>query len=817
MKNKVKKFLVCIIIINILCINLNLIVSNISFSAYEGLKGEVGPSPTKQPNDAPQTSIPSGTGEVKETKKNITYYTGISGNVYEQIHDEKSVITESIPNPKIANVKVSLSNGRVTYTDNNGNYSFNNLTPGDYSLTFTFGGNENIEKETSEEKIKQYLKYNGLDYTATAAGKNVEKYTTMEKTIKISGTGATEIMLAIDCSTSAWETKLDNGQTRLERQKEAAKKLIESLLDEKNVYIGIVGFAGNGSAWRMVSETNNKQLLLETLDEIKKGGKCDYESLVGGTNIKQALEKAQSSIICEETNRWIVLLSDGLPTASNEQNQIYNNDSDATINEKLDSIISETKNTISNIAKKGINICSFIVDSSDKFEQQKVEEIFANNKNVKYFHSSDEEITQKIKQDILNHIIINTTESEKIINDGEDISYYDGKEDKNRRKKVNSNYKTYDYKESEIIENLLNNYTPDKLDEARKFLKKTYMTVPVSQSYKISSCSQDDKFYYIDGQKYSKEKYTVSQAVYSGQNLELRQRERLNAELIIKTTGYRLTLSNGNVYNQISTSGVIDKNLKKGEIKEIKDIRDNTFIESISENLMYGARVDIEYTIILKNVSGVPIKDATIINYLTDIDTDEESPILTYNENTRMITNGYTNKQYGWKKVKKDDLNEKLSKNTLNKLKNDYCVTINTEDAKNAGIIRKGQIGPNGERYIKIVLSKVLSTDTTKNCTDFINNAEILTYTNDLGIRMKQLSLNTMNNQNVKSTVIPGNGIDGLNKTVQGMEVKEKDFSQSIRVLIIPPTGKKINIICALAVFIECMLIVLFRNFRKRR
>lgn len=757
---------------------------------------------------------------------NYIYYTNISGNAYEQIHEEEGRVVAYNDNPRIANIKVEAIHRDSTtykvYTDVNGNYSFEskNLKPGEYTLKFTYGYYDESKSDEIDD-MKNILKYNGLDYTAMAAGETIDTTTTMEKIIKHSGAGATEIILAIDCSASACNTRISNGQTRLELQKEAAKKLIESLIDQKNVYIGIVCFAGGDSAYLALDTTNKLDLLTETLDEIKPGGKCDYTTLEGGTNLIFALNKSKGSYASDKSNKWIVLLSDGAPTTDGIK-QIYRDDSDEDLLDKLRSITNNTKKTVKEILKEDIKICSFIVDSNDSLEQEIVEEIFNVDGN-KYFHSSDEEATKYIKDEILKHII-DTTTVEENVTETVDIREFDGLEDESRRKDVNNLNNTYDYAKSQIIDNLIKNYTYDanSKQQAKKILDDSFMTVTVTRKYEIDKLiDQDDEYWYFNGKDgdYTKSKHqftTIEEKTYTNHNLELRKRSLLDMEVYIKVTGYRLTLANGQIYNQKTTNGVVDKDLdKKTVLKDIKEIGDAIFLQSIDAKLMYGARVDIEYTIILKNISSVPVSNVTLINYLTDFSSGNELPILEFDKNRKMITNQYTNEEYGWGEVDNNaDLSNKVSEKTYANMKNAKYITLKTSESS---LLRnEQQLGSNGERYIKLVLSKHLSTDTKNDNTDFSTTTEILDYSNDLGIRMRKHYTNP-SGVHERLSVIPGNTVDGINKVVDinSNYISETDYAKSMRVVIIPPTGGKTDIALSLIIFVEVLLIVLLRELRK--
>ena len=395
------------------------------------------------------------------------------------------------------------------------------------------------------------------------------------------------------------------------------------------------------------------------------------------------------------------------------------------------------------------------------------------------------------------------------------VEKFDGVEDKERRAQVNKMYQYYDYQKSKNIDNLINNYDVSMKEKAKEFLNNTYMTVTVEKKYSIDTLHKEDNnyWYFKTGVKVAKKDYNgITAKSYNQQNLELMQREIADAQVIIKTTGYRLKLSNGMIYKQLTTNGVVDKNLKNGEIiKDIKDIRDDIYIESISDKLMYGSQLDIEYTIILKNISSVPISNIKLINYLTDFSNDNDGPILDFSEDMQMITTPYTNSQYGWKKCLKEELINNVSECTFKNMKNEYYITLNTE---NSELLRSATIGANGERYIKLLLTKKLSSDTKDDNTDFADTAEILSYSNDMGIRMKKVSV--VNDITKSLTIMPGNSIEGNERKINNSIIKEDDYAESIRIILIPPTGKTIDIIFSIIILMEGSMFIILKELRKR-
>ena len=175
-----------------------------------------------------------------------------------------------------------------------------------------------------------------------------------------------------------------------------------------------------------------------------------------------------------------------------------------------------------------------------------------------------------------------------------------------------------------------------------------------------------------------------------------------------------------------------------------------------------------------------------------------------------MLNNKYTNSQFGWKIVPKEDLLYKVSEETYKNMKQSYYPII---EISKSNLIKNSKIGANGERYVTICLSKSLSAMTDNSNTDFSNSVEILNYTNDLGIRMKK-SKELYGNNIIDFAEISGNSLEGDNKENNGILLTESDYAKSMRIVILPPTGKEVNTILGIIITSECILILLFRRFR---
>lgn len=259
-----------------------------------------------------------------------------------------------------------------------------------------------------------------------------------------------------------------------------------------------------------------------------------------------------------------------------------------------------------------------------------------------------------------------------------------------------------------------------------------------------------------------------------------------------------------------------DNNILKGQNLAIKDIAEPLYVQSIDPNLMYGARLDIEYTMILKNESAIPATKVTVCNYLKDF-SNSESKELSYDEDTYMITDSYKNKDYGWKIVNKTDSgnNKLFTPAVLNNLMNDYYIKCDY-GSSDINALRQSPIGSGGERYLKVVLTKTLSSK--DDGTEYSISGEIIEYSNDVAVRMrKKFPIETL----LFADVIPGNGTESLNeKTTEfngnQIGIVETDYAESNPVYILPPTGKERNYIY-FVISIMSLIVILKIKGKKRK
>lgn len=221
----------------------------------------------------------------------------------------------------------------------------------------------------------------------------------------------TEIFLVLDNSKS-----MDYNATETETRKSviasAATNLVNNIYNNNsNVKIGIVRFASkiNGkasgsdkeyyqpNAANLMNElTSDKTYILNTISEYSA---METEA---GTNIYAGLKKAYENFSSENTNKIIILLTDGLPTEYTESYYDYASQT---------SVDSNTKNYIEQIGNRVtlISLMTGIIENSDEEEDSnRVEEIFGTNENptAGYFYNiSDADIDSIVNNDIFQNVM----------------------------------------------------------------------------------------------------------------------------------------------------------------------------------------------------------------------------------------------------------------------------------------------------------------------------------------------------------------------------------------------------------------------------
>lgn len=436
MRNKILKIGIIIILI---CSIVWLPIPTVYASLVNNAREESGDRPPPPvPPDEPSQPIDTPEPVVDDTIRiEIPYFSTIEGNVYEDM----SFYGGTIPNQGIREILVQLcdSGGNtigITRTDENGHYSFS-PAPGTYTTKFLYG---KLEGDTNAERTQQILKYNGHDYYVSELP-GTQQYVVnnaITEEITITGRGCAQVFLLIDCSYGMRTTPVTiNGITksRLEVVVDSAKRLIDELLNSgENIYIGLEFFSGEN--YIACGLTKNKVALNQKLDEI-----VSNNWQVHNTDIYKALEKATDSFVNkdpENSNRYIVLLSDGIPTKAGDDCTIYRDDSDEYIRYMLRGPIHDrTKEKAQKIVQEDkVKLFALFVRADDPEENEIVADIFQPTANRFMSVNDGYEVVRAITNDIKEYI----REERQEIEYTEEMIVTRGYEEAWRRQAVDSNF-----------------------------------------------------------------------------------------------------------------------------------------------------------------------------------------------------------------------------------------------------------------------------------------------------------------------------------------------------------------------------------------
>lgn len=747
-------FLILVIFIQILC---PIVYAN-KDSFYKAMTYEGPNKPTTTPPDDPMQEIPP-TLPSNKNEDIIKCNTKISGQVFEDMGHIKVVTpnassginennTEKEPiEGVIVNLYNSNNNKLVSTirTDKDGKYSF---TPADgtYYTEFIYGDTTGANFNSNEE-IKNILKYNGHDYiTVKTPGEN--DYIDCERLEVInSGKGALQLYIAIDCSYSMRYEEID-GKKRLDIIVDSAKKLCNSLLDlDENIYIGLVFFSGTN--YRAASLTKNKTLLVDALDDIQKNNWS-----IANTDIYGALDKTYNSYYNngDDSNRYLVLLSDGMPT-SDGSTIVYSDDSYNDALNKIKTINKRTKEKLINIQEKGVHTISLFTKTDIEEENAIVQDIFKNDSDVFINLENADETVKVVEKQLNNFISIKAKNESKEYTTSHTVLA--GYEDKDRREEVDSIFKDnlLNYNNT-IMFDQIENYTIASKDVAQELSEKTKMRVIGGENYIIKSVpnpsviEEKDK----DGNVIKTTRYVES--YYDGEDVYLAKRPEFSLSTNVTATNLKITLSNG----------VVQTN----QTKDVGAGPDEFILEYIDGVTAYGSEVDIEYTINIKNTASIQC------NYL---------------EVLVQIPKGFkykgTTGNFLVESVSPDDLiNNKLATEDIDKERRMLKITLDNEGKGENGFY----ISSGGEYNIPLTVSRVTSGYDDP-CIESIDNfcAEVLQYKNDNNKRMTRVEIQKLKSGNVVKLlgVYPGDS-------------KNVDFTNSLTnsyVVLIPPTGGKSNIL----------------------
>ena len=226
-----------------------------------------------------------------------------------------------------------------------------------------------------------------------------------------------ELMLVIDSSNSM-DTIVEGTTTRKDLVLDSANKLVESLLTvNSSLKIGVVTFSTG-------TETDDEGHLI-TGTEADAQKVCDLTtdlsklttsiSAIEGTgqytNLDSGLQLAKNSFSSEDNNKYMIVLTDGLPNLAVGYNDLVTYDG-------LTNVINQTKTTLTSL--KDINVITMLtgIDNEEAIFRQEGENsytygqvinaVFGTEENPtigKFYNVSDEEINQTITNDIYEDLV----------------------------------------------------------------------------------------------------------------------------------------------------------------------------------------------------------------------------------------------------------------------------------------------------------------------------------------------------------------------------------------------------------------------------
>ena len=225
-----------------------------------------------------------------------------------------------------------------------------------------------------------------------------------------------EVVLLIDNSLSMRQNFVDTDKTttRLKEVTDSAKKLANKLFENENMKIAVVSFSTNptvakegtlSDAKLITKLTSNNEDVLSSIYEI-----ATNEDIQGArTNIDAGLQVAKTCFSKENNNKYIILLTDGLPnTAVGGPTSTFSGDTAI-----------KTKTTLQNIDKDGINIISAMIGLNANVVETTTgltykalaEEVFGTTTEPtvgKFYYVSDNNIETSICKTIFSNIVDTT-------------------------------------------------------------------------------------------------------------------------------------------------------------------------------------------------------------------------------------------------------------------------------------------------------------------------------------------------------------------------------------------------------------------------
>lgn len=217
-----------------------------------------------------------------------------------------------------------------------------------------------------------------------------------------------EIMLVIDNSNSM-TTQVPNLATRKDLVFDSARTFITNILkDSDDLKVGIVSFSTNTDVSKegtiedanVVSKlTSDVTSLTNLISNIETDGPR--------TNLQAGLLLASQQFSKEATNKYLIILTDGVPNVAIDYNKVYYSDD----------VIEKTKSQFETLDKSGIKVFTMLTGITDekyvpagvtKTFEQIITEIFGTEEKPvagKFYYVTDDEIENTLTEEIYKTLI----------------------------------------------------------------------------------------------------------------------------------------------------------------------------------------------------------------------------------------------------------------------------------------------------------------------------------------------------------------------------------------------------------------------------
>ncbi len=216
-----------------------------------------------------------------------------------------------------------------------------------------------------------------------------------------------ELMLVLDNSESMTH-EVEGTTTRYDLIIESATTLINSLLENNtNLKIGVVSFSSNTDTSKEGTIEDASLVSDLSSDSTAINSAISNIQFTGArTDLDAGLSLASQYFTSEDNNKYIIVLTDGVPNISLDFDDYFS-----------DTVISTTKSRLQSLKSAGYDIITMLtgIDTpestpglTDKTYSEIIEEIFGTETAPtagKFYYIQDNEIEQTITQDIYNDLI----------------------------------------------------------------------------------------------------------------------------------------------------------------------------------------------------------------------------------------------------------------------------------------------------------------------------------------------------------------------------------------------------------------------------